>query len=148
MATLEPILYERKQDPVFFVFAVEERADMACLVKLGTSKRYGGGRLLHSLFAVVRNGRPVGVFGALRSRTTRYLNVQSMAKMSNPYFGAAKYPSSGTCSPFGNSRRPEADGEPKELFGRLARTRLESRAHCPVDDSKDALLGKPYTTGR
>ena len=49
MATLESVFYEWKQDPILFVRAVEESADMTRLVDLGTSKRNGGRNLLHSI---------------------------------------------------------------------------------------------------
>src|SRR5277367_1615578 len=49
LATLESVFYEWEQDPILFVRAVEESADMTRLVDLGTSKRNGRRVLLHSI---------------------------------------------------------------------------------------------------
>jgi hypothetical protein len=38
VATLEPILNERKQHAILFVVAVEERTNMTCFLELGASK--------------------------------------------------------------------------------------------------------------
>jgi hypothetical protein len=48
MATLESLFYEWEQDPILFVRAVEESADMTRSVDLGTSKGKGC-RDLHSI---------------------------------------------------------------------------------------------------
>ena len=50
MATLESVFYEWKQDPILFVRAVEESADVTRLIDLGTSKRNGRRDILHSIF--------------------------------------------------------------------------------------------------
>jgi len=50
VATLEPIFYEGEQDPILFVVAIEESADMTRFAQLGTSKGDGGGGLLHGIF--------------------------------------------------------------------------------------------------
>ncbi len=49
VARLESVFYEWKQDPILFFGTVEESADMARLVELGTSKRNGSRYLLHSI---------------------------------------------------------------------------------------------------
>jgi hypothetical protein len=49
MATLESIFYEWEQDPILFVGAIEESADMTRLVELGTGKRNGSRDLLHAI---------------------------------------------------------------------------------------------------
>jgi hypothetical protein len=49
MPTLESVFYEWQQNPILFVWAVEERADVTRLVDLGTSKRNGSRDLLHSI---------------------------------------------------------------------------------------------------
>jgi hypothetical protein len=49
MATLESVFYEWEQDPILFVRAVEESADMTRLVDLRTSKRNGRRDLLHNI---------------------------------------------------------------------------------------------------
>jgi len=49
MPTLESVFNEREQNPILFVWAVEECADMARLVDLGTSKRNRSRGLLHDV---------------------------------------------------------------------------------------------------
>jgi hypothetical protein len=49
MAAVEPISYERKQDPVLFVIAVEESADMTSFIEQGTGKRDRSGCPLHGI---------------------------------------------------------------------------------------------------
>jgi hypothetical protein len=41
VATLEPVLNERKQDAIFLVVAIEKRADMTHFAELGASKGNG-----------------------------------------------------------------------------------------------------------
>src|ERR1700730_1940970 len=41
VATLEPVLNERKQHAILFVGAIEERTDMTCFAKLGAGKGNG-----------------------------------------------------------------------------------------------------------
>jgi hypothetical protein len=48
IATTETIFYGWKQSPVFFLGAVEERANMTRLIKLGTSKGNGSRGLSHA----------------------------------------------------------------------------------------------------
>ncbi len=60
MATLEPVPDKWQQDPIFFVGIIEERADMARLVELGTSKRNCSRRLLHRISPHrITSGAPV-----------------------------------------------------------------------------------------
>ncbi len=49
VAALESIFYEWEQDPILFVGAIEESADMTRLVELGTSKRNGRRSFLHRI---------------------------------------------------------------------------------------------------
>jgi hypothetical protein len=49
VATLESIPYEREQDPILFVIAVEESADMTSFIELGTGKRNRSGCLVHGI---------------------------------------------------------------------------------------------------
>jgi len=50
VATLEPVFYEWKQDPVLFIIVIEESADVTRLFELGTSKRNGSRILLHAIY--------------------------------------------------------------------------------------------------
>jgi hypothetical protein len=49
MATLETIFYEREQDPILFVIAVEESTDMTSFIELGTGKGNRSGGPLHGI---------------------------------------------------------------------------------------------------
>jgi hypothetical protein len=48
VATLEPVLYERKQHAILFVVAVKKRANMTHFAELGAGKGNGRHGPLHS----------------------------------------------------------------------------------------------------
>ena len=49
VAAVEPIFYEGKQDPIFFLVAIEESADVTSFIEQGTSKRNWSSGPLHGV---------------------------------------------------------------------------------------------------
>jgi hypothetical protein len=64
VATVEPVLDERKQHAIFLLVTVEERTYMACFAKLGAGKRNRCRACLHA--ALLSRGSP-----ASRTATSR-----------------------------------------------------------------------------
>ena len=58
LVTMEPISDEREQDPILFFIVVEESADMARFIELGTSEGNGSRDLLHSISPWISSGAP------------------------------------------------------------------------------------------
>jgi hypothetical protein len=85
MATLESVFDEWEQDPILFVRAVEESADMARLIDLGTSKRNRCHYLLHSISLDGNAAIPPKqeVFGLLRliNVANDRLNVAALTRL-------------------------------------------------------------------
>ena len=83
VAALESIFYEWEQDPILFVGAVEESADMTRFVELGTSKGNGSGRFLHRI-------SPTG-YRAAPQLNPLNKDAPLCPQMSNRYFGIDRY---------------------------------------------------------